>query len=79
MLSSLLGSIEPDNKAYLARLRAPICEQFAREIEEQTFYDNRTQSTFSHGCFSNAIKKFGFGGRTRLNHRHIHASFSHAD
>ena len=62
MLRSLLGYIEPNGEGKRARLRAPLCEQYAREVEEATFLDERTKQTFSYDDFSASVKKFGYGG-----------------
>ena len=79
MFKSLLGSIEPNNEAGTASLRAPLCEQYAREIEEQTFFDHRSNCTFSYENFATSVKKFGCAGITHLNQRHISVCFSQVD
>ena len=75
----IIGTIQSSTEANKARLRAPICEQFAREIEEETFYDNRIGATFSYDSFATAVKKYGYGGVTHLNERQISACFMKVD
>ena len=76
MFNGLLEIIEPNNTASNAKLRAPIHEQFARSVEEQTFFDNRTGATFVYDTFAASVKKFGYGGLTHLNQKHLYACFS---
>jgi len=79
MFEGLLAQVQPNNEASTSRLRAPIWEQYAREVEEYTFHDHRAGGPFSYHDLSTSIKKFGFAGLTHLNSKHMEACFSHVD
>ena len=79
MFDALLAQVQPNKDALSARLRAPLEEQFAREVEQASLFDHRFASTFSYQHFSSSIKRFGFGGLTHLNPKHMQACFANVD
>ena len=75
MFDALLAQVVPNRQAQTARLRAPLCEQFAREVEQAAFYDPVGAATFTYPAFSTGVKRFGFGGLAYLNEKHMQACF----
>ena len=58
------------------RSRAPLFEQYIRKVEDQTFTSGDTGRLISYADFSQSVKRFGYGGLTHLNERHLAVSIA---
>ena len=74
MFKDIFVQLASDNEARKSRAHAPLFEQYAREVEEQTFWNINENRLATYKELANTICKFSSAGITaELNPKQIQA------